>query len=321
MSESELQRLINAAGLADEAGDYPRAAHLLEEAARIPPMRAALWAWLGDVYAQMQKYSIAEDAFGRAIQLDTSSAGAHSGLGRVLQETGRDADAAHEFMLSIDLDPTSSRRVLLARSLAALGDLRAAESALRRALDDDSENTDALIALAQLVRAQDQEEALALVNRALAVAPKDSVALRELGGLLAERGQLADAVKVLRDSEREDPRDSWTKVYLGNALESLGLLSESEQSFNQAAEASPLSGTILLFVSDYYQRRGYYDSAEEALRRAVSLEPDNAAVAQSLAGLLRATGRGAEAQSWSETARALDERTKNGGRPLGGATD
>jgi len=68
------------------------------------------------------KLGEAEDAFRRCLQLAPSLAGAHTGLGIVLAETGRLSDAVAQFRAALALRPDDP---------AALDDLKRAEGMLR----------------------------------------------------------------------------------------------------------------------------------------------------------------------------------------------
>lgn len=290
-----METLLLNAGVADDVGDVERVVELLGEVVKLTPRNPAAWAWLGDAEARREQYSAAEEAFRTSIALDGCRAAARSGLAMVLQETSRHQEAECELERSIELEPTAGRYVLLAHSLRALGKQREAEEALRASLALDPENEEALVSLAQVLRDTRPTESLALLHRALAVAPSDHIVMRELSIALAKSGKPMEAVQVLERLIDGQPDDEWAHVYLGAALEDLGKLDLAEASFNRAATTAPLSVPVLLLLGFFLSRRGRTADAEDVFRRATCIDPSDPDAAYALAASVADTGRNAEA--------------------------
>jgi tetratricopeptide (TPR) repeat protein len=104
-----------------------------------------------------------------ALAIDERNALAHNGLGLLLVDANRPAEAAVSFRRALELDPTNPQpAVNLGNALRASGDERGAERAYRRALDLDPEWPDALNGLAVLlVQRGTPADAIPLLQRAL----------------------------------------------------------------------------------------------------------------------------------------------------------
>lgn len=314
MTSQDISQLLVRAGIAIDIGNIPEATHILEEAVARAPTLATVWSWLGDTYAQSEQYAAAEDAFRRAIELDKDLAGAHSGLGRVLQELNRHDQAVREFMISIQQKATASRYVLLAQSESALGLTSRAEGSLRQALYLEPENDEALLALALVVRQDRPNEAVALLRQAAMIAPKDLTIMRELGYSLTECGDLDEAIDLLTVVVEKDPDDSWAQIYRGVALERIGKLDLAESVFREAATRTPLFSATLPLLGSFLIRRGKMFEAEVAFRHALEIDPLDAESAAILGGLLSDRGEIAEAIRWIDTALRIDPDHKNARR-------
>jgi tetratricopeptide (TPR) repeat protein len=163
---------------------------------------AAAFNALGLVYYRMDKLALAESAFRRAIELEPkakTTAAVYNNLGLVALGKGRDQEAFAAFAQAAELD-RGHREAHVNQALVYLdcGDYTRAERELRRALDIDGDDPDALVALGVALRGLKRfDEARAAYERALAVRPEHPPALYDLGVLYMDFQQ--DKAKA-RDS-------------------------------------------------------------------------------------------------------------------------
>jgi Flp pilus assembly protein TadD len=149
---------------------------------------AAAFNALGLVYYRQDKLALAESAFRRAIELEPkarSTAAVWNNLGLVMLGKGRDQEAFAAFGEAAQLDP-SYREARVNQGLVYLdcGDYARAEKELRRALDLDGDDPDALVALGVALRGLKRfDEARAAYEKALTLRPEHSSALYDLGVL------------------------------------------------------------------------------------------------------------------------------------------
>lgn len=159
----------------------------LEEAVRLDPGLGTAWEALGFLELEEGDRARARIHLEKAIDLDAASA---SGLYRYAESLLED------FRGRVDSIPGSAAEK--------------AASALRRslALEPSAREPAELLAFLYIVRGERLNEAEALVEAALAVAPDDPPLLFLKGQLLAKRGQYEEARKTLRRAVEasEDPR-------------------------------------------------------------------------------------------------------------------
>ncbi|NNF52300.1 MAG: tetratricopeptide repeat protein, partial [Gammaproteobacteria bacterium] len=132
----------------------------------------------------------AENAYG-ALLAESDNPDARHGLALLLNQTGRSAEAIPilEQLLAIDSDSVSSRLVL-ARCLAATGDLQAAIEQCNIACEMLPDNPAAWSLAGQLKQqACDPRAALDSLERALGIDPTHGPALHNQGIALATLGQ------------------------------------------------------------------------------------------------------------------------------------
>jgi Flp pilus assembly protein TadD len=143
---------------------------------------------LGLVYYRMEKLALSESAFRRAIELEPqakSTAAVWNNLGLVALAKGRDQEAFAAFAQAAQLD-SGHREAHLNQALVYLdcGDYARAERELRRAVDIDGDDPDALVALGVALRGLRRfDEARAAYERALVLRPGHPSALYDLGVL------------------------------------------------------------------------------------------------------------------------------------------
>lgn len=142
-----------------------------------------------------------------------------------LQQDAGDADAALIALsrgLSLYLDNVE---LLYARALihANHEEVELAERDLRRLLELDDDNAAALNALGYTLadRTDRHEEALQLIERALALNPEDAAILDSMGWVLFRLGRVEEALIYLRQAYQAAP-DGEIAAHLGEALSSNG---------------------------------------------------------------------------------------------------
>ena len=144
------------------------------------------------------------------------SVDAQVAMGNALEEKGRPIEALDYYMTAVKLGPNSLlARVDLAHSLTRLGYRDAAIQELREFVgnrQDDSQARYALGAALMGIRAYD--EAIVALCAALQLDPDLFEAHRDLGVVLALRGERNEAIAVLHAAERIRPRDPRVKTYL-----------------------------------------------------------------------------------------------------------
>ena len=104
-------------------------------------------------------------------------------------------------------------------------------------------------------------------RRALQLAPNDSEAKSDLGGLLATLGQLSQAIDLTRQSIVTDPLHSEGYTALAAYLSPLGRLDEAEQAIRKAIELQPEAGWERVQLAIIQIQRGDAQAAQAAMQQ------------------------------------------------------
>lgn len=108
--------LFNLAYAEGEAGRYPEAAALLEQALRVMPERADGLVALGTNHAAMRDNALAVRDFQRATELDPDYSRAFFLLGQAHSALGRDTEAEAAWSRALVLNPAWEERIEAARA-------------------------------------------------------------------------------------------------------------------------------------------------------------------------------------------------------------
>jgi tetratricopeptide (TPR) repeat protein len=176
----------------------------------------------GELFLATSRHREARMCLEEAVRLDPDLGTAWEALGFLELEEGESARAKVHLKKANDLDSASASglyqyaKILLAEHSRGRVDsipeaiAEDAASALRRslALEPSARESSELLAFLYLVRGERLNEAEALVETALAMAPDDPPLLFLRGQLLAKRGQYEEARKTLRRAieASKDPR-------------------------------------------------------------------------------------------------------------------
>ena len=80
------------------------------------------------------------------------------------------------------------------------------------------------------------DEAVAECREAIRLDPDDSVAYSFLGEILAEKGELAEALQTYGESLRLDPDDARILCWYADALNDLGRIDEAKAAWERVVE-------------------------------------------------------------------------------------
>ncbi len=190
-----------------------------------------------------------------AIRVHDDRASAHTNLGLLYQQRGRWAEAEAEYRKAIELDST------YVQAYANLADLY-------RALRRDAEGE-------------------ALIERALATAPDEGALYHVLGLVQVRQGRTGEAVASLRRAVELSPDDARFAYVYAIGLSSTGREADAIQVLESTLERHPWDVDVLYTLATLYRDRGETDAALGYATRLAELLPDDAGIAQLLAGLRR----------------------------------
>ncbi len=231
---------------------------------------------LGILSLNAGRTDLAVDFFGRAAAGPNPTPVFHNNLGSALREQGRASEAAQAFRRAIAIKPDYVRALINLGQLLIDSDPQGAASAFRQALAHHPRDLEALFGLGvSLHRAGALDEALALYERALAVAPDNAPLLENMSGLLLMRHRLSEASALLERLLKLDPRGVRHWLNLAGALDAQARGSEAVAAYRQAILLQPNNAGAFNGLGNALANLGRLDESVAAYRRAVALEPDD----------------------------------------------
>ncbi len=223
----------------DVSGNVDKAKALFESAVKADPNYALAWAGLGEAELQKarssgdKKWSIAaiRDAE-RAVRLDDSLALAHSVLGRVYANAGREDDAIRELKKAIEIAPANAEAPReLARVYSNLGRFQEAEASYLQAT---------------------------------AARPTDWYAHLLLGLFYFERERYGEAEAEYKKARELTPDNETVVRNLGVSLSAQGRYREAIDLFRQAVKIKSYAQTYVALGAAYYYEHRYQDAVAAA---------------------------------------------------------
>ncbi len=165
----------------------------------------------------------------------------------IYRETGHPALGERILEEWVEREPANAEaQFALGRSLERAARFVEAEAALRRSVDLDPGNGQALNYLAYSLadRSEKLDEALAFIRRALEIDRWNGAYLDSLGWVYFRMGQYENAREPLERAAREFPRDSTVLEHLGDLYEKLGDSHRAEAAWKRALEAEPQDANV-----------------------------------------------------------------------------
>lgn len=282
-SEAAPTRLVFAAAhILDRAGDRERALGIVRAQLRYVPENALL-RWLeqqllGDAPVPPP---FADPAGGMAEAL--------SGLAQALADQNVEDQSLLFARLATFLRPDHDDAwLLIARLALQRHDTRDAIDALARVREDSPFGWEARLLRADaLVEAGRRDEAIALLRRMAAERPDRIDALVALGDLHRRDQEYEQAEKAYAEALRRVPELTsahWRLLYVhGITLERTGRWEEAERQFLKALEFEPDQPFVLNYLGYSWVEKGMHlDRAKEMLHRAVELRPRDGFIVDSL---------------------------------------
>ena len=177
------------------AGDAEGATTAYQDALMARENYAEAYNNLGTLLHQDGKYDEAEHALKKAIAITPRYVEAHDNLANLLISQAREVDALRVLGDALAFAPRHAQTLLItSRIQCKRGSYDAAEQAARMVIADDGDNSDAYVALGQLLHETDRfDEAVTCLEAAVARKPDHADARNFLGIALKSTGRLDEA--------------------------------------------------------------------------------------------------------------------------------
>jgi tetratricopeptide (TPR) repeat protein len=290
---------------AQQREDHVQAIKCLRAALAEDDSFAYFWVRLGYALLDANSFDDALKACQKAISIDSDSAPAYTGMGRALEGLGRLDAAEDAFKRSVELAPTASRYVFLGDAQRSQNKLEDAMKSFRTALKVDPCHGEAMCNIALLCRDTHPDEAYEMLTKVVELDPQCAAAYREMGFILAKRGDSQSAEVMLQEALRIDDSSEWTHFYYGAVLLDLSRTKEAEEHYRKGVELAHSAAYAQELLGGFYRTQGRLTEAIGCLRKACDLESENATVAFKLGRCLLELGEQEEGRQWLQRSLAM----------------
>lgn len=251
---------------------------------------------------QSGSLAAAENEVRAVLERKPDSWEAHFLLGSILFSLGRAPESLAEFTNGSNYhDPRPQDLKIVALDYVLLGDLKAADRWLTKSLEGNPNDPEAWYHLGRTRYNETRyEDAIDAFHRCLLVDKKNVRAKANLGLSLAALGRSEEARAAYREAiawqETNDTKIAEPFIDLGDLLIDQAELAEAVISLRRAEEIAPADPRVPELLGKAYWRQGELQAAEVQLQNAIRLRPENAANHYLLGQVYRRQGKQAEAK-------------------------
>lgn len=152
------------------------------------------------------EYDLAIEEFKKALEIDNSLVQVHDWLAFCYVKSGMDSEAITEYEMVTQEKPTATNLINLGMALYRQGKLEESEASLRKALEIDPGNEDAVNNLSLVLLKLDRaEEVEALTREAITNSQQNYLAYNNLGIALIKEYRYQEAVDALTSAIKKHP--------------------------------------------------------------------------------------------------------------------
>lgn len=236
----EAGELMKQATRALETEDFPRATRLFEQLTRAHPQLLEGWLQLGQLYADVERWDEAQQAFEQALPLSSDRFPLELDLARVERHQHRFQEARARLARLLEARPEHREaRLLQAEVLAAEGQTSSALAAYDELLQRQPDSSEAAVARARLLAEDEPERALTELSRLLehdSSNPQVGVARARIH---MDQGQWPEAEQLLATALTTHPDFSQAHLARAQMWQGRGLDDRAEQAYLDGLRWSP----------------------------------------------------------------------------------
>ena len=297
--------------LAYQHGRVDEAVVLFARGVAIRPHEADFHANLAESLRILQRQDEAIEHARNALAIDPKLADAWNTMGLLAHDQGRFHDAVSAYREAIRLRPEyAPAQINLGSSLLAMGRLDDAAESLRQALRLDPDNAAALTNLGQvLIEKGDLEhldQAEALCQRALTVAPGLAQAMNSLGNVKRLQGRLDEALSYYHNALEMNPRQATPCHNIGKLCQQRGRFEEAASWFERAQALEDNPTQYHNNLGSLWADRRQFDESARSYRRALASNPTSTEAHQGVGDALLEDGQLDLAETYFREALRID---------------
>ena len=309
LNPKDVDALLGLAKLAIIKGKTDAAAGYLKRAVSVAPSNANVQTTWGHYLFWQKRYSEAELAFKKAIDLSPHVARPHIELGDLyLSGFHQPRPAIQEYRAAVDIEPGNARvHYTLANALAQAGEADDAQGHIEYAAKLDPDNPVIYESLGDfLIRRKRTDQALEAYAKALSVDRSYLPAHMARGQVFAELGQFDKALAEYEAAVKVQPKFAPAYTEMGVVHQRNSDPDQAEKAYRTAITLDPkqaIAYNNLAWLSA--ERRTRLDQALVWAKKAVDLVPNAPTFQDTLGWVYRAKGQLGDAVSVLKKAAAL----------------
>ena len=174
---------------------------------------------------QMGQSNVAEQSYQMALELNPRDYRSLTNMATIIDKSGRLEEAEDLYKKASGLPFYDAFAMFnLGYLYSRTGKPELAETWYRRSLVSDPTHSPAMVNLAGLVQSQrgDIDEAKSLLEAALGIQPKDTIAMGELANIYRQKGAMFEAEMLYFKAMENEPENPWAIYNYGAFLEEIG---------------------------------------------------------------------------------------------------
>jgi Flp pilus assembly protein TadD len=258
-----------------DSGNFDKAIHAFEKAIKRNPADPRIYNNLGIAYELARDYEKARSAYEKAIEINPESSSILNNLAGLSLLEGKPHDAALLFDSAISADPLYIEPYMnIARMFIEMREFASAEPYVRKVLEIESENAEALNLLGVITSVTKRsEEAVKHFQDAIKSDANQFSVFSNLGAALQEIGDKKRAAIALEKSYELNPNSLSIMNNLGVLYREIGDFEKAKYFFMRAIEFYPDYPFPYLNIAELYIEMEDYDNALDNLKKYSSLVP------------------------------------------------
>jgi tetratricopeptide (TPR) repeat protein len=268
----DVARQARAAQDALKRNDYAAAVSYAEQAAKSAPQNVEMWFLLGYTSRLADRYQLSIDSYNHGLKLQPNSVRGLAGLAQTYAKMGRDQEAEQLLKRVVEANPKDANSLQLAGELMLSSDPKAALALLQRAeAVAPTAHGDLLIAHAY-ERLGQPEDSARYLNRAKARGPHDPEVLRAVAGEYRNQGKYDEAIETLKAIPNKTTDVMAEMAY---TYQLAGNLQEAATIYSRLAKGSKGNIGLELSAAQAWVNLGQPDAARPFLDTARQLDANN----------------------------------------------
>ncbi len=269
----------NLAEMCRQRGLLPEGETHARRAVQMDTTHAGAWNNLGIILQEMGQYEESKRCLERVLTLQPHNAEAHNNLGNTCKRLGELTAAQRHWNRALSLRPNYAEpHSNLANLLSSQGEFDSAAAHAKRAIELNPRFADAYINLAGVETARNRHgEALRWIDSLLSFAPQHAVALASRALTLKKLDQLEEALAAVDRALVASPENAEAHNAHGQILQALGRTEEAMAAYDRAAT---LPGTAteqaLINRAILLMEQGQSEPAKAEFDKVIQLYPGSA---------------------------------------------